>query len=148
MPTSNTTPAGEPPGGWEINFEDAARRIRELTERILDSAKQTGGESLDAYEKALESLVDFEQKAGMSGEPRTARRTAAAQTSGPAESLGVETPFGSPATRRFLRGSPVNHVADQPATAAADRPGRLRHRRSGRSTVSLTCARVWDTPTR
>ena len=63
MPPSNTPTAGEPAAGSEINFEDAARRIRELTERILDSAKQTGCESLDAYEKALESLVDFEQKA-------------------------------------------------------------------------------------
>jgi hypothetical protein len=63
MPTSSTAPAGEPAAGSEINIEDAAQRIRALTERILDAAKQTGGESLDAYEKALESLVDFEQKA-------------------------------------------------------------------------------------
>ena len=63
MPSSSTTPAGEPADGSEINFDDAAQRIRELTERILDSAKQTGGVSRDAYEKALESLVDFEQKA-------------------------------------------------------------------------------------
>lgn len=39
MPSSSTTPAGEPADGSEINFDDAAQRIRELTERILDSAK-------------------------------------------------------------------------------------------------------------
>ena len=43
--------------------EAASDRIRELNERILTSAKQAGQVSLDAYEKALESLVDFEQKA-------------------------------------------------------------------------------------
>lgn len=43
--------------------EAATHRIRELNERILTSAKQAGQVSLDAYEKALESLVDFEQKA-------------------------------------------------------------------------------------
>jgi hypothetical protein len=43
--------------------EAASERIRELNERILSSAKQAGSTSLDAYEKALQSLVDFEQKA-------------------------------------------------------------------------------------
>ncbi len=43
--------------------EDATERIRDLNERILTSAKLAGQTSLDAYEKALSSLVDFEQKA-------------------------------------------------------------------------------------
>ena len=43
--------------------EAATDRIRGLNERILTSAKAAGQTSLDAYEKALESLVDFEQKA-------------------------------------------------------------------------------------
>ena len=43
--------------------EATAERIRALNERIIESAKAAGQASLDAYEKALQSLVDFEQKA-------------------------------------------------------------------------------------
>src|SRR5664279_510584 len=63
MPTSSTTAAGGPAAGAGINVTDAAQRIRELNEQILTAAQQAGGEALDAYEKALQSLVDFEQKA-------------------------------------------------------------------------------------
>ena len=63
MPTSSTTAAGGPAAGTGINVTDAAQRIRELNEEILTAAQQAGGEALDAYEKALQSLVDFEQKA-------------------------------------------------------------------------------------
>jgi hypothetical protein len=42
--------------------EDATARIRELNERIIESSKTAGVTTLDAYEKALTSLVDFEQK--------------------------------------------------------------------------------------
>ena len=63
LPTSSTTAAGGPAADAGINVTDAAQRIRELNEQILTAAKQAGGEALDAYEKALQSLVDFEQKA-------------------------------------------------------------------------------------
>ena len=43
--------------------EATAERIRTLNEQIIASARAAGQASLDAYEKALESLVDFEQKA-------------------------------------------------------------------------------------
>jgi predicted RNA-binding Zn ribbon-like protein len=43
--------------------EEAVQRIRELTERFLESAKAAGNQTLDAYEKALQSLVDFQEKA-------------------------------------------------------------------------------------
>jgi hypothetical protein len=43
--------------------EEAVQRIRELTERFLDSAKAAGNQSLDAYEQALRSMVDFQEKA-------------------------------------------------------------------------------------
>ena len=43
--------------------EATTERIRALNERIIESAKAAGQASLDAYEKALQSLVDFEQKA-------------------------------------------------------------------------------------
>jgi hypothetical protein len=43
--------------------DEVAQRIRELTERFITAAKQAGNASLDTYEKALQSLVDFEEKA-------------------------------------------------------------------------------------
>jgi len=42
--------------------EQAGQRIRELTERFIESAKVAGNQSLDAYEKALESMVAFQEK--------------------------------------------------------------------------------------
>jgi hypothetical protein len=43
--------------------EQAQQRIRELTERFIESAKSAGNQSLDAYEQSLRSLVDFQEKA-------------------------------------------------------------------------------------
>jgi hypothetical protein len=43
--------------------EEAVQRIRELTERFIDSAKQAGNTSLDAYEKSLQNLVEWQEKA-------------------------------------------------------------------------------------
>jgi len=45
-------------------FNEAAERIRDLNERLIESSKNAGKVSLDAYEKALKSLVDFEEKVG------------------------------------------------------------------------------------
>lgn len=42
--------------------EEAVTRIRELNEALIQSAKQAGQASLDAYENALQSLVDFQSK--------------------------------------------------------------------------------------
>ena len=44
-------------------MDEVAQRIRELTEQFIDAAKKTGNVTLDAYEKSLQSLVDFEQRA-------------------------------------------------------------------------------------
>jgi hypothetical protein len=43
--------------------EEAVQRIRELNERFIESAKAAGNVSLDAYEKSLQTLVDFQEKA-------------------------------------------------------------------------------------
>ena len=43
--------------------EEATKRIRDLNERLIESSKSAGKVALDAYEKALQSLVDFEDKA-------------------------------------------------------------------------------------
>jgi hypothetical protein len=42
--------------------QEAAGRIRELNERLINSAKAVGISTMEAYEKVLESLLDFEQK--------------------------------------------------------------------------------------
>lgn len=44
------------------SVEEAAQRIRDLNERLIDSSKSAGAVALDAYEKAMQSLVDFESK--------------------------------------------------------------------------------------
>ena len=43
--------------------EDAAKRIRELTERFIEAGKSAGNQSLDAYEQSLRTLVEFEERA-------------------------------------------------------------------------------------
>jgi hypothetical protein len=61
MATRTTT--AENPLGIDLGpYEQTAARVRELNERIIESSKAAGLTSLDAYEKALKSLVDFEQK--------------------------------------------------------------------------------------
>ena len=42
--------------------EDTTQRIRDLNERLIESSKSAGVVALDAYEQALQSLADFEQK--------------------------------------------------------------------------------------
>jgi hypothetical protein len=48
----------------DAGFEEAAERIREINERIMESAKKSGSASLDAYERALRSMADFQEKVG------------------------------------------------------------------------------------
>ncbi|WP_134323917.1 hypothetical protein [Cumulibacter soli] len=47
----------------KIDFDAAAERIRSLNEQVIEQAKKQGNTSLDAWEKALQSVVDFEKKA-------------------------------------------------------------------------------------
>ena len=58
-----TTPKPDNPLGVDlVNLEEATTRIRELNERLIEGSKAAGNTTLDAYEKALQSLVDFEEK--------------------------------------------------------------------------------------
>jgi hypothetical protein len=41
---------------------ETTERIRDLNERILTSAKKAGGAYLDAYEKALQSIADYQEQ--------------------------------------------------------------------------------------
>ena len=43
--------------------DEAAQRIRDLTEQFIEAAKTAGNQALDAYESSLRTLVDFEEKA-------------------------------------------------------------------------------------
>ena len=44
------------------SVEETTQRIRDLNDRLIESSKSAGAVALDAYEKALQSLADFEQK--------------------------------------------------------------------------------------
>jgi hypothetical protein len=58
-----TTPNAENPLGIDLGpVEETVRRIRDLNERMIESSQAAGTTTLDAYEKALKSLVDFEEK--------------------------------------------------------------------------------------
>jgi hypothetical protein len=43
--------------------EAATERIRDLNERILDAGKKAGNAYLDAYEKTLKSIADYQETA-------------------------------------------------------------------------------------
>jgi hypothetical protein len=45
-------------------LEAAAQRVRALNERITEAAKQGGEASLDAYERLLKNVADFQESAG------------------------------------------------------------------------------------
>jgi hypothetical protein len=43
--------------------EATTERIRDLNERIIDASRKAGGAYLDAYEKTLESVADYQERA-------------------------------------------------------------------------------------
>jgi hypothetical protein len=59
--TEQSKPSGTPSLDLP-SVEQATQRIRDLNERLIESSKSAGLVTLDAYEKALQSLVDFEAK--------------------------------------------------------------------------------------
>jgi len=58
-----TTDPTEATAQFTAATDDAVQRIRDLTERFIDSAKTAGNQSLDAYEQSLRTLVEFQEKA-------------------------------------------------------------------------------------
>jgi hypothetical protein len=62
MPTKTADHTATPLGVDPAAYEETAKRIRDLNERLIDSSKAAGLTTLDSYEKALKSLLDFEQK--------------------------------------------------------------------------------------
>ncbi|USQ77748.1 hypothetical protein [Ornithinimicrobium cryptoxanthini] len=58
-----TTNSGKSPeSGFTPNLEEAADRIRDLNEKMITASKQSGNVTLDAYEKTLKGLLDFQEK--------------------------------------------------------------------------------------
>jgi predicted RNA-binding Zn ribbon-like protein len=49
--------------GMTAASDEVVQRIRELTERFIESAKAAGNQSLDAYESSLRTLVEFQERA-------------------------------------------------------------------------------------
>lgn len=61
------------PGDFtNANFDAASldktiARIREMNERLIESNRAAGRAALDAYEKALRSMVDFQERVARGG---------------------------------------------------------------------------------
>jgi hypothetical protein len=49
--------------GFTPDVEQATQRVRELSERVIEQAKQSGLSWLEAYEKVLESMLRLQQQA-------------------------------------------------------------------------------------
>jgi hypothetical protein len=47
---------------FEVDIEAATERVRELNDKVLTAAKQTGNRSLDTYEQTVRTVLDFGQK--------------------------------------------------------------------------------------
>ncbi|TDW21924.1 hypothetical protein [Kribbella kalugense] len=62
MATSTESTSSTPNFADLPSMEEASERIRDLNERLIESSKSAGIVALDAYEKGLQSLVDFETK--------------------------------------------------------------------------------------
>ncbi|WP_018601287.1 hypothetical protein [Mycobacterium sp. 155] len=61
------------PGDFtNTNFDPASldktiAQIREMTEKLIESNRTAGRAALDAYEKALRSMVDFQERVARGG---------------------------------------------------------------------------------
>src|SRR4051794_18411719 len=61
------------------NADAAADRIRDLNERILESSKKAGNVYVDIYEKTLNSIADYQEKAGQQSQVDWVETMASAQ---------------------------------------------------------------------
>ena len=67
------------PDANRSDLDAAAERIRQLNERILESARNTGLSTLDLYEKTLKSIADMQQAVGQASSVQWFSAIAAAQ---------------------------------------------------------------------
>jgi len=68
MAQPKRTPASDAAQSATQNFEEAAKRIRDLNERIIEQGRKAGLTYLDSYESTLNRLADFEEKVGQAGQ--------------------------------------------------------------------------------
>jgi hypothetical protein len=61
-------PAGNAAQSGTQSFEDAAKRIRDLNERIIEQGRKAGLAYLDSYESTLNRLAEFEERVGKAGD--------------------------------------------------------------------------------
>ncbi len=60
---TSQTETATPTASFSIpSFEGATDSIKDLNEKWMESSKHAGLLTLDAYEKAMSSIVDFEKK--------------------------------------------------------------------------------------
>jgi hypothetical protein len=63
MPTTTQSKPDTSSSPFAIpSVEETTQRIRNLNERVIESTKTVGLVTLEAYEKSLKSLTEFEQK--------------------------------------------------------------------------------------
>jgi hypothetical protein len=67
------------PNADRSDFDAAAERIRQLNERILESARNTGVSTLEVYEKTLKSIADMQEAVGQASSLQWFSAIAAAQ---------------------------------------------------------------------
>jgi len=49
--------------GFTPDIDEASKRVRELSERMIEMSKKNGLTWLEAYERVLESMLKLEEKA-------------------------------------------------------------------------------------
>lgn len=59
---TSSNPIADATAAITPNVEETVQRIRDLNEKLITAAKQSGNLSLDTYEKTLAGIVEFETK--------------------------------------------------------------------------------------
>jgi hypothetical protein len=83
----------------DADADAAAKRIRQLNERIIETSLKAGLVSLDLYEKTLKSIADMQQAVGEASQMQWFSGIAAAQASFTREVTEAYTS----AAREFLK---------------------------------------------
>ena len=106
------------PGG---ESDATVERIRTLSDRVLEGVRERGEAALQAYERTLRALADYQEAAGQRG-PEWVRGLAKAQAS-----LTRELASASPAAARALRdrmdeltGAAARHAERAPTEKQAE----------------------------
>lgn len=113
----------------------AMERIRNLNERIMESVKQGGEAALEAYERTLKSVADYQEAAGKRGPDWVGGLTKAQAA------FTRELASASPAAARALR-----DLMDEVTGAAARQARRVPGEQRAEGTARGAAAREEDVP--